>query len=74
MKKIKNKFHLLVGSLLTTLLGFLGVSCGGQILLYGVPLELNWVDLDGEVTNENGVPLESIQVLVNNSYSRDKWI
>lgn len=74
MKKIKNKFHLLVGSLLTTLLGFLGVSCGGQILLYGVPLELNWVDLDGEVTNENGEPLESIQVLVNNSYSRDKWV
>ena len=27
MKKIKNKYHLLVGSLLTTLLGFFGVSC-----------------------------------------------
>ncbi len=64
MKKIKNKFHLLVGSLLTTLLGILGVSCGGQILLYGVPLELNWVDLDGEVTNEKGQPLESMQVVV----------
>ena len=52
MKKIKNKYHLLVGSLLTTLLGFFGVSCGGQELLYGSPhAEYN---VKGEVTNEDG--------------------
>lgn len=67
MKKIKNKFHLLVGSLLTTLLGFLGVSCGGQILLYGVPPYPNYVDIDGEVTNEDAQPLESMQVVISTS-------
>lgn len=60
MKKIKNKYHLLVGSLLTTLLGFFGVSCGEQELLYGSPhAEYN---VKGEVTNEDGEALESMQV------------
>ena len=60
MKKIKNKYHLLVGSLLTTLLGFFGVSCGGQELLYGSPhAEYN---VKGEVTDEDGEALESMQV------------
>ena len=60
MKKIKNKYHLLVSSLITTLLGFFGVSCGGQELLYGSPhAEYN---VKGEVTNEDGEALESMQV------------
>ena len=67
MKKIKNKYHLLVGSLLTTLLGFLGVSCDNPVpVLYGVALKANNVDLNGEVTNEDGEPLESMQVVVKN--------
>lgn len=69
MKKIKNKFHLLVSSLLTTLLGFFGVSCDNSVLvLYGVAYDTNYVDLNGEVTNEDGEPLESMQVRVNRSY------
>lgn len=62
MKKIKNKYHLLVSSLLTTLLGFFGVSCGGQEVLYGSP----WAEYDvqGEVTNETNEPLKSMQVVV----------
>ena len=71
MKKIKNKYHLLVSSLLTTLLGFLGVSCDNSVpVLYGVALDRNYVDLNGEVTNEDGQPLESMQVRVNRSYMR----
>ena len=68
MKKIKNKVHLLVSSLLTTLLGFFGVSCvlPGPVL-YGPALPENFLEVDGEVTNEAGVPLESMQVVINTS-------
>ena len=68
MNKIKNKYHLLVSSLLTTLLGFLGVSCvfPGPVL-YGPGVPENIVDIDGEVTNEAGEPLESMQVVINTS-------
>ena len=68
MKKIKNKYHLLVGSLLTTLLGFFGASCvfPGPIL-YGPAMPENFLEVDGEVTNEAGVPLESMQVVINTS-------
>jgi putative lipoprotein (rSAM/lipoprotein system) len=71
MKKIKNKYHLLVTSFLTTLLGFLGVSCDNSVpVLYGLVYDTNYVDLNGEVTNEDGQPLESMQVRVNRSYMR----
>ncbi len=68
MKKIKNKYHLLVSSLLTTLLGFFGVSCvfPGPIL-YGPAVPEDIVTVDGEVTNEEGQPLESMQVVINTS-------
>lgn len=68
MKKIKNKYHLLVGSLLTTLLGFFGASCvfPGPIL-YGPAVPENFLEVDGEITNEAGVPLESMQVVINTS-------
>ena len=68
MKKIKNKFHLLVSSLLTTLLGFFGASCvfPGPVL-YGPAVPENFLEVDGEVTNEAGVPLESMQVVINTS-------
>ena len=68
MKKIKNKYHLLVSSLLTTLLGFLGASCvfPGPVL-YGPALPENFLEVDGEVTNEAGEPLESMQVVINTS-------
>ncbi len=68
MKKIKNKFHLLVSSLLTTLLGFFGASCvfPGPVM-YGPAVPENFLEVDGEVTNEAGVPLESMQVVINTS-------
>ncbi len=68
MKKIKNKFHLVVSSLLTTLLGFFGASCvfPGPVM-YGPAVPENFLEVDGEVTNEAGVPLESMQVVINTS-------
>lgn len=56
MKKIKNKYHLLVGSLLTTLLGFFGVSCEeGPVPTYGVYTPDNTLNIAGEVTSEEEV-------------------
>ena len=68
MKNIKNKFHLLVSSLLTTLLGFFGASCvfPGPVM-YGPALPENFLEVDGEVTNEAGEPLESMQEVINTS-------
>ena len=68
MKNIKNKLHLLVSSLLTTLLGVLGASCvfPGPVM-YGPAVPENTIDIDGEVTNEAGEPLESMQVVINTS-------
>ena len=59
MKKIKNKYHLLVGSLLTTLLGFFGVSCEeGPVPTYGVYIPENTLNIEGEVTSEDGLTQE----------------
>ena len=56
MKNIKNKCHLLVGSLLTTLLGFFGVSCEeGPVPTYGVYTPDNTLSIEGEVTSEEEV-------------------
>ena len=66
MKKIKNKYHLLVGSLLTTLLGFFGVSCdrGGGMLMYGPPPveDMAVYKVTGQITDEQNQPLDSICV------------
>ena len=68
MKKIKNKYHLLVSTLLTTLLGLFGASCvfPGPVM-YGPAMPENTLEVDGEVTTENGQPLESMQVVINTS-------
>ena len=69
MKKIKNKFHLLVSSLLTTLLGLFGASCvfPGPVM-YGPAVPENTLEVEGEVTTEDGQPLESMQVVINTSH------
>ena len=68
MKKIKNKCHLLLSSLLTTLLGLFGASCvfPGPVM-YGPAVPENFLEVDGEITNEASVPLESMQVVINTS-------
>ena len=59
MKKIKNKYHLLVGSLLTTLLGFFGASCEeGPVPTYGVYIPDNTLNIEGEVPSEDGLTQE----------------
>lgn len=66
MKKIKNKYHLLVSSLLTTLLGFLGVSCdrGGGMVMYGPPPveDMAAYEVTGQITDEQNQPLDSMRV------------
>lgn len=61
MKKIKNKFHVLLNSLLTALLGLFSISCDMECL-YGSP-HADY-DVSGEVTNQQGEPLESMQVAI----------
>ena len=67
MKKIKNKYHLLVNSLLTTLLGLFAASCdrgGGMVCLYGpMPVDdMAAYEVTGRITNEQNEPLDSMRV------------
>ena len=66
MKKIKNKYHLLVGSLLTTLLGLFAASCdrGGGMLMYGPPPveDMAVYKVTGQITDEQNQPLDSMRV------------
>lgn len=43
------------------LIGFLGFSCTGRVLMYGVPAAD--FTLDGEVCNEDKEPLDNIQIV-----------
>lgn len=65
MKKIQNKFRVMFNAMIAAVLGMFGItSCGGQVFLYGTAMPAHFVDLEGEVTNEEGEPLESMQVIV----------
>ena len=71
MKKIKKKYHLLVSRLITALLGIFGVSCvypEPEPVTYGPPIPQDFLEVDGEVINEESKPLESMQVIVNTSH------
>ena len=67
MKQIKNKYHLLVNSLLTTLLGLFAASCdrgGGMVCLYGpMPVDdMAVYKVTGQITDEQNHPLDSMRV------------
>lgn len=67
MKKVVNKCRVWVNALIAAVLGFFGItSCDvpGPVM-YGVPAPRDYVKVDGEVANEEGEPLESMQVVVN---------
>ena len=67
MKKVVNKCRVWVNALIAAVLGMFGVtSCDvpGPVM-YGVPAPRDYVEVDGEVANEEGEPLESMQVVVN---------
>lgn len=67
MKKIKNKYHLLVNSLLTTLLGLFAASCdrgGSMVCMYGpTPVDdMAVYKVTGQITDEQNQPLDSMRV------------
>ena len=67
MKKIKNKYHLLVNSLLTTLLGLFAASCdrgGSMVCMYGpMPVDdMAVYKVTGQITDEQNQPLDSMRV------------
>ena len=67
MKKVSNKFRVWMNAMIAAVLGMFGVtSCDvpGPVM-YGVPAPRDYVEVDGEVANEEGEPLESMQVVVN---------
>ena len=67
MKQVR----ILINTLITTLMGFLSVSCNdpvpayGVMAMYGVPTNL--VDVEGQVTNNEGEPLQSIKIEIKTS-------
>ena len=69
MKKIGNKFRVMVNAAIVNVMGVLGVtSCDVPVIaLYGVPAPQDNIEVDGQVTNEEGEPLESMQVVINTS-------
>ena len=61
------KFRVLFNSLLTAILGIFGMTSCIAPVLYGPGMPEDLVKVDGEVTNEAGEPLESMQVVINTS-------
>ena len=61
------KFRVLFNSLLTAILGIFGMTSCIAPVLYGPGIPEDIVTVDGEVTNEEGQPLESMQVVINTS-------
>ena len=70
MKKIKNKWQVWVNALLTTIMGWLAMSCD-LAPMYGPPVELyappapdpeSYLVVEGKVVDEVGRPLANIRV------------
>lgn len=70
MKKIQNKFRMKLNALIAAVLGMLGAtSCTDYNHLlpaYGVvnPVDYCYIDIDGAVTDEQGEPLQAVQVVI----------
>lgn len=70
MKKIQNKFRMKLNALIAAVLGMLGAtSCTDYnhlVPAYGVanPVDYCYIDIDGAVTDEQGEPLQAVQVVV----------
>ena len=64
MKKIQNKLRMMMNALLTTILGWLAVSCHQFAPMYGPAMPDCSLSLDGEVTDEQNEPLKSMQVII----------
>ena len=71
MKKVVNKCRVWVNALIAAVLGFFGItSCIAPPVMYGPAVPEDLVEVEGEVTNEAGEPLESMQVVINTARVR----
>jgi len=61
------KLRILLNTLLTAIMGMFGITSCIAPVLYGPGMPEDIVEIDGEVTNEEGEPLESMQVVINTS-------
>lgn len=59
------KLRVLFNSLLTAILGVFGMTSCIAPVMYGPGMPTDIVEIDGEVTNEKGEPLQSMQVVIN---------
>lgn len=80
MKKIQNKLRMMVNALLTTILGWLAVSChqlapmyGPLVELYAPPAPRDLLQIKGQVTNKENESLESMQVSCHIKYGKE-WV
>ena len=73
MKDIQNKLRVMFNAILAAALGVFGLtSCDWFAVKYGVLVPENDLEVNGEVTNEEGESLESMQVVLNTSKMRLK--
>ena len=61
------KFRVLFNNLLMAILGVFGITSCIAPVMYGPAMPEDFLEVDGEVTNEEGEPLQSIQVVLNTS-------
>lgn len=68
MRKVVNKFRVMINALIATALSALGVTSCTQFIkpAYGVayPDDYCNIEIDGAVTDEQGEPLQAVQVVV----------
>lgn len=71
MKKVVNKCRVWMNAMIAAVLGLFGVtSCIAPPVMYGPAMPADTIEVEGEVTNEEGKPLESMQVVINTARVR----
>ena len=80
MKKLKTKWQMLVNAVLTTVLGWLTISCNNLAPMYGPLVELyappaprDLLQIKGQVTDNESNPLESMKVSCDIKYGKE-WM
>lgn len=80
MKKNQNKLRMMINALLTTIMGWIAVSCnhwapmyGPLVELYAPPAPRDLLQIKGQVTNKENESLESMQVSCHVKYGKE-WV
>ena len=78
MKKLKTKGQMWVNAFLTTVLGWLAISCNNLVPMYGPlvgmyapPAPRDLLQINGQVTNNENRILESMQVSCDIKYGKE---